>query len=99
MRGPLGRGATGEGAAIVLLCVPDREIANVAHLIVDGPVLGHVRASAPLDLLAPHERFGLHPLVSVVGRVADFSGATCAIDGSSELEGIEAEYGRRLAAP
>ena len=84
VRGPLGRGATGEGAAIVLLCVPDREIANVAHLIVDGPVLGHVSASAPLDLLAPHERFGLHPLLSVVGRGADFSGATCAIDGSSE---------------
>jgi predicted short-subunit dehydrogenase-like oxidoreductase (DUF2520 family) len=84
VRGPLGRGATGEGAAIVLLCVPDREIANAAKLVIDGPVVGHVSASAPLDLLAPHERFGLHPLLSVVGRGADFGGATCAIDGSTE---------------
>jgi predicted short-subunit dehydrogenase-like oxidoreductase (DUF2520 family) len=84
VRGPLGRGATGEGAAVVLLCVPDREIAQAVKLVVDGPVVGHVSASAPLDLLAPHERFGLHPLLSVVGRGADFAGATCAIDASSE---------------
>jgi predicted short-subunit dehydrogenase-like oxidoreductase (DUF2520 family) len=84
VRGPLGRGATGEGATIVLLCVPDREIASAASLIVDGPVVGHVSASAPLDLLAPHERFGLHPLLSVLGGGADFRGATCAIDGSTE---------------
>ena len=84
VRGPLRRGATGEGAAIVLLCVPDREIATAAKLIVGDPVVGHVSASAPLDLLAPHERFGLHPLLSVVGRGADFEGATCAIDGSTE---------------
>jgi predicted short-subunit dehydrogenase-like oxidoreductase (DUF2520 family) len=84
VRGPLGRGATGQGAGIVLLCVPDREIASASNLVVAGPVVGHVSASAPLDLLAPHERFGLHPLLSVVGRGADFSGATCAIDGSTE---------------
>lgn len=83
VRGPLGRGATAAGAAIVLLCVPDREIATAAKLIVGNPVVGHVSASAPLDLLAPHERFGLHPLLSVVGRGADFAGATCAIDGST----------------
>lgn len=82
-RGPLGRGANGAGAAIVLLCVPDREIANAASHIVSGPVVGHVSASAPLDLLAPHERFGLHPLLSVVGRGANFAGAACAIDGST----------------
>ena len=84
VRGPLARGADGDGAAIVILCVPDREIANAAKLIIDGPVVGHVSASAPLDLLAPHERFGLHPLLSVVGRGAGFAGATCAIDGSTE---------------
>lgn len=97
VRGPLGRGATGEGAAIVLLCVPDREIAKAARLIGDGPVVGHVSASAPLDLLAPHERLGLHPLLSVVGRGADFAGATCAIDGSSERAlGIARALAERL---
>lgn len=82
--GPLGRGATGEGASVVLLCVPDREIAQAAQRIRRGPVVGHVSASAPLDVLAPHERFGLHPLLSVVGAGTSFSGATCAVDGSTE---------------
>jgi len=81
--GPLGRGDSGEGAAIVLLCVPDREIAAASALIAPGPVVGHVSASAPLELLAPHERFSLHPLLSVVGVGAPFAGAFCAIDGSS----------------
>ena len=97
VRGPLGRGATGEGAAVVLLCVPDREIANAAPLIVPGPVVGHVSASAPLELLAPHERFGLHPLLSVVGRGAGFAGAACAIDGSTERAvGIARALAHRL---
>src|SRR4051794_29900543 len=84
VRGPLGRGAAGDGAAVVLLCVPDREIAAAASVIADGSLVGHVSASAPLDLMAPHERFGLHPLLSVVGRGADFRGATCAVEGSTE---------------
>jgi predicted short-subunit dehydrogenase-like oxidoreductase (DUF2520 family) len=42
-----------------------------------------VSASAPLDLLAPRERFSMHPLLSVVGAGASFSGAYAAIDGSS----------------
>lgn len=97
VRGPLGRGATGEGAAVVLLCVPDREIASAASVIVEGPIVGHVSASAPLDLLAPHERFGLHPLLSVVGRGADFAGATCAIDGSTDRAlGVARDLAERL---
>jgi predicted short-subunit dehydrogenase-like oxidoreductase (DUF2520 family) len=83
VRGPLGRGADGEGAALVLLCVPDREIAAAALAVGVGPLVGHLSASAPLDLLAPHERFALHPLLSVVGAGTHFAGATCAIDGSS----------------
>ena len=72
-----------EGAAIVLLCVPDREIQAASALIAPGPIVGHVSASAPLDLLEPHDRFSLHPLLSVVGVGAPFAGAYCAIDGSS----------------
>jgi predicted short-subunit dehydrogenase-like oxidoreductase (DUF2520 family) len=83
VRGPFGRGADGAGAALVLLCVPDREIAAAAACLVSGGLVGHVSASAPLELLAPHERFVLHPLLSVVGAGADFAGAVCAIDGSS----------------
>lgn len=93
--GPLGRGATGRGASIVLLCVPDRAIADAAALVERGPVVGHASASAPLDLLAPHERFSLHPLLSVVGAGASFDGAYCAIEGSGPA-GIAAA--RALAA-
>lgn len=83
VRGPLGRGANGEDAAIVLLCVPDREIASASAALAPGAMVGHVSASASLDLLAPHERFAMHPLLSVVGSGAEFAGATCAIDGST----------------
>ena len=82
VRGPFGRGETANGAAVVLLCVPDREIAAASALIEAGPIVGHVSASAPLELLAPHERFSLHPLLSVVGVGAPFNGAYCVIDGS-----------------
>jgi predicted short-subunit dehydrogenase-like oxidoreductase (DUF2520 family) len=83
VRGPLGRGADGADAAVVLLCVPDREIGAAAAELVPGGLVGHVSASAPLDLLAPHERFSLHPLLSVVGAGAPFAGAVCAVDGST----------------
>ncbi|MEO5817642.1 MAG: DUF2520 domain-containing protein [Gemmatimonadaceae bacterium] len=83
VRGPLGRDADSSDAALVLLCVPDREIGAAAAAIPAGPIVGHVSASASLDLLAPHERFALHPLLSVVGGGARFAGATCAIDGNT----------------
>ena len=84
VRGPLGRDESASGAEVVLLCVPDREIAAAAAAVPTGPIVGHVSASAPLDLLLPHERFSLHPLLSVVGAGAPFAGAFCAIDGSSD---------------
>jgi predicted short-subunit dehydrogenase-like oxidoreductase (DUF2520 family) len=52
-----------EGAALVLLCVPDRAIAEVAGGIAPGPWVAHVSGATPLAALAPHtRRFGLHPL-------------------------------------
>ena len=83
VRGPLARGADAAGAMIVLLCVPDREIASASAAIADGGLVGHVSASADLSLLAPHERFALHPLLSVVGASACFEGATCVVEGST----------------
>lgn len=101
VRGPLGRGADGSGAGIVILCVPDREIAAAGASIANGPLVGHVSASAELSLLEPHERFTMHPLLSVVGAKAQnnarFAGATCAIDGSSERAvGIATTLAERL---
>ena len=83
VRGPLGRGSDSADAAIVIICVPDREIAAASQAVTPGPLVGHVSASAELSLIAPHERFAIHPLLSVVGKGAQFSGATCAVDGST----------------
>ena len=48
---------------LVLLCVPDRAIAEVAAATARGPWLAHVSGATPLAALEPHERrFGLHPL-------------------------------------
>jgi predicted short-subunit dehydrogenase-like oxidoreductase (DUF2520 family) len=50
---------------IVLLCVPDRAIAEVASGIAPGPWIAHVSGATPLAALDPHERrFGIHPLQS-----------------------------------
>jgi predicted short-subunit dehydrogenase-like oxidoreductase (DUF2520 family) len=48
---------------LVLLCVPDRAIAEVAAALEPGPWVAHVSGATPLAALDPHERrFGLHPL-------------------------------------
>ena len=52
-----------DGADLVLLCVPDRAIAQVAAELPPGPWVGHVSGATPLSALDPHvRRFGLHPL-------------------------------------
>src|SRR6187549_350159 len=48
---------------LVLLCVPDRAIAEVAAALEPGPWIAHVSGATPLAALDPHtRRFGLHPL-------------------------------------
>ena len=50
-------------AEVVLLCVPDRAIAEVAAGIEPGPWVAHVSGATPLAALDPHvRRFGVHPL-------------------------------------
>jgi predicted short-subunit dehydrogenase-like oxidoreductase (DUF2520 family) len=50
---------------LVLLCVPDRAIPEVAAEIALGPWLAHVSGATPLHALDPHvKRFGMHPLQS-----------------------------------
>jgi predicted short-subunit dehydrogenase-like oxidoreductase (DUF2520 family) len=51
------------GPELVLLCVPDAAIAEVAATLPVGPWVAHVSGATPLAALAPHERrFGMHPL-------------------------------------
>jgi predicted short-subunit dehydrogenase-like oxidoreductase (DUF2520 family) len=49
--------------ALVVLCVPDRAIEEVAAKTALGPWVAHVSGATPLRALDPHvRRFGLHPL-------------------------------------
>jgi predicted short-subunit dehydrogenase-like oxidoreductase (DUF2520 family) len=52
-----------EEAELVLLCVPDTAIADVARTIRPGPWVAHVSGATPLAALDPHQRrFSVHPL-------------------------------------
>jgi predicted short-subunit dehydrogenase-like oxidoreductase (DUF2520 family) len=81
--GPLGRGADGGAADVVLLCVPDGEIRAAARCIPVGPLVGHCSGATGLDDLAPHEAFGLHPMMTVTAEGAGFAGAGAAIGGTT----------------
>jgi predicted short-subunit dehydrogenase-like oxidoreductase (DUF2520 family) len=52
-----------DGAELLLLCVPDTAIRDVARGLTPGPWIAHVSGATPLGALDPHERrFSLHPL-------------------------------------
>jgi predicted short-subunit dehydrogenase-like oxidoreductase (DUF2520 family) len=58
------RGLTvGDEGQLVLLCVPDRSIAEAAASLAVGPWVAHVSGATPLSALEPHRRrFSMHPL-------------------------------------
>lgn len=102
--GPFGRGFDGTDTvgvpyAVVLLCVPDREIARAAGYIRWGPFVGHCSGIAGLDVLTPHRAFSLHPLMTVTGDEPSppFPGAGCAIAGSTaDAHAVAAALAHRL---
>ena len=92
--GPFGRGfdgidhtgsTDGDGRPydVVLLAVPDASIPTAAAAIRPGPLVGHTAGAIGLDALAPHEAFGVHPLMTVPTTGADFTGAGGAVAGST----------------
>ena len=81
--------AVGEGDPdVVLLCVPDTAIPEVALSKTLGRSwIGHVSGATPLSALDPHERrFSLHPLQTFdrSGDPAQFDGAWAAVSGETE---------------
>jgi predicted short-subunit dehydrogenase-like oxidoreductase (DUF2520 family) len=87
--GPLRRGESparlpGDADA-VLLCVPDAEIAAVAAQVAVGAPVGHCSGATGLDVLAGHEAFSLHPLMTVPADARDdvLAGAGAAVAGST----------------
>jgi predicted short-subunit dehydrogenase-like oxidoreductase (DUF2520 family) len=74
-------------AELVLLCVPDRVIAEVAAAIPTGPWVAHTSGACRLDALAPHtRRFSLHPLQTfTLDRGPEqLDGAWAAVSGESD---------------
>jgi predicted short-subunit dehydrogenase-like oxidoreductase (DUF2520 family) len=72
---------------LVLLCVPDRAIAEVAAAISPGPWVAHVSGATPLATLDPHvRRFSVHPLQTFTrARGAEqLDGAFAAITADTE---------------
>lgn len=71
---------------LVVLCVPDRAIADVARGVPPGPWVAHVSGATPLAALSPHaQRFSVHPLQTFTrSRGAEqFDGAWGAITGET----------------
>ena len=76
-----------EDAELVLLCVPDRAIAEVAANVPPGPWVAHVSGGTPLSALDPHERrFALHPLQTFTRARGpeQLDGAFAAVTGETE---------------
>ena len=74
-------------ADLVILCVPDGVIAEVAAAVPVGPWICHVSGATPLTALAPHERrFGVHPLQTLVKHRGpeQLDGAWAAIGGETD---------------
>ncbi len=82
------RGVTlGEDAQLVLLCVPDAAVAEVAAGLTPGPWVAHVSGATPLAALDPHRRrFSLHPLQTFTrGRGSEqLDGAWAAVTAESK---------------
>ncbi len=68
---------------VVLLCVPDDEIAHAAAQFPDDQLLGHCSGAGGLELLGSHAGFSLHPLTTITAAGADFNGVGAAIDATN----------------
>jgi predicted short-subunit dehydrogenase-like oxidoreductase (DUF2520 family) len=74
-------------AELVVICVPDRVIPDVAQAIEPGPSVAHTSGACRLDALDPHERrFSFHPLQTFVHELGpeQFDGSWAAVSGEDE---------------
>jgi predicted short-subunit dehydrogenase-like oxidoreductase (DUF2520 family) len=74
-------------AELVLLCVPDQVIGEVAAGVAIGPWIAHVSGATRLGALDPHERrFSAHPLQTLTRERGpeQLDGAWCAISGETD---------------
>jgi predicted short-subunit dehydrogenase-like oxidoreductase (DUF2520 family) len=81
-------------ADLVLLCVPDRAIEEVAAAVPAGPWLAHTSGAVSLAALEPHtRRFSVHPLQTFQLGLGptQFDGAFGAVTADTD-EGLEAGF-------
>jgi predicted short-subunit dehydrogenase-like oxidoreductase (DUF2520 family) len=84
-----------DGPELVLLCVPDSAIAEVAAAVEPGPWVAHVSGATPLAALAPHtRRFSVHPLQTFTLALGPEQldgawGAVCAETADAHAAGFE----------
>ncbi len=77
-----GHQVTEDGVQLIVLCVPDAVIADVAATLDPGPWICHMSGATPLSACAPHvKRFGVHPLQTFTRNAGaeQFDGAWGAI--------------------
>ena len=80
---------------LVLLCVPDAAIRDVARAIDPGPWIAHVSGATPLAALDPHlRRYSVHPLQTFTrARGAEqLDGAWAAISAADETARARAHW-------
>jgi predicted short-subunit dehydrogenase-like oxidoreductase (DUF2520 family) len=82
VQGPLRRGER-PTSGIVILCVPDREIAAAAMHVEPSAMIGHTAGAMTLDVFTGRQGFSVHPLMTAGDGRAEFKGASAAIAGSS----------------
>ena len=86
---------TEDEADLVVLCVPDAAIAEVAQSTAEGPWLVHVSGATPLKALDPHtQRFGLHPVQAFVRSRGSEQGdgAWAAVTGESNAARVRGHW-------
>ena len=90
-----GVAADGPDADLVVLCVPDRVIHEVAQGIPQGPWIAHMSGAVSLSALSPHsQRFGLHPLqtFTIGSGPEQFDGAFGAVTAESDTARARARW-------
>jgi predicted short-subunit dehydrogenase-like oxidoreductase (DUF2520 family) len=87
-------------AELILLCVPDRAIVDIAPRIPVGPWIAHTSGACRLEALSPHaRRFSLHPLqtFTLERGPEQLDGAWAAVSGANpEAEAAGFELARLL---
>jgi len=98
--GPHGRGYRGRAdgidssrPALVVLCVPDAEIAHAAERIEPGPLVAHCSGTTGLPAISPHRGFSMHPVMTFTfaAQPSIFKGIGAAVEATDAAAAASAK--------